>query len=73
MSVATMAKKKAPLGDQADDRQIVISVKGSAEFRDWLNDLADHQRISAVKVIELALVEYARNHGFTKAAPKRTK
>jgi hypothetical protein len=73
MSVGTMAKKKDAVGLPPDDRQIVISMKGSADFRDWLNELAEHQRISAVKVIELALVEYARNHGFPKAAPKRTK
>jgi hypothetical protein len=58
---------------KSDDRQIVISMKGSAEFRDWLHRLADDQRVSAVNVIELALVEFARNRGFKEAAPKRTK
>jgi hypothetical protein len=54
-------------------QQIVISMKGSAEFRTWLHELAAHQRISAVQVIELALVEFARNHGFNRVAPRRTK
>jgi hypothetical protein len=64
-------KRVAPPPDP-DPRQIVISIKGTAEFRDWLNELADHERVTSVAVIERALVEYAANHGFTKPAPKRT-
>jgi hypothetical protein len=76
--VAEMAKSKAPKGRTADEpkredpRQVVISMKGSAEFRDWLYELAEHERIKAVELLERAVVEYARNHGFTKIAPRRT-
>jgi hypothetical protein len=68
-----MAKKIAPkqAGDD-DPRQVVISIKGTAAFRDWLYELADFERIKAVELVERAVVEYARNHGFTKTAPKRT-
>lgn len=76
MSGTAVAKKKskaeAPPPEPTDPRPIVISIKGSAEFRDWLNELADHERVTSVAVIERALVEYAVNHGFTKPAPKRT-
>ena len=70
-----MAKKKAKPAkpEPIDLRQIVISMKGTAGFRDWLNELADHERVTSVAVIERALVEYAANHGFTKLAPRRTK
>lgn len=76
-SVAVVAKKKpkstpTPAPEPAEPRQIVISIKGTAEFRDWLNRLADHERVTAVAVIERALVEYAANHGFAEPAPKRT-
>lgn len=78
-----MAKKQAGSGrpkgrpkgttKPGPDRQVVLSIKGSTDFRDWLYELAEYQRLTAVQVIELALVEYARNHGFSKVAPKRTK
>ncbi len=71
-----VAKKKAmskAAEPPPDPRQIVISIKGTAEFRDWLNELADRERVTSVAVIERALVEYAANHGFTKPAPKRTR
>jgi hypothetical protein len=75
VSGAAVAKKKtkpeAP-PPEPDPRQIVISIKGSADFRDWLNRLADHERVTSVAVIERALVEYAANHGFAEPAPKRT-
>lgn len=66
-----MAKKKT--NETADSRHIVISLKGTEAFRDWVNELADHERITSVAVIERALVEYAANHGFKKPAPKRTR
>jgi hypothetical protein len=72
-AVAEMANKKTPERAGGDDaRQVVISMKGTAAFRDWLYELADHERIKAVELLERAVVEYARNHGFPKAAPKRT-
>ena len=74
MSGVAVAKKKSKPAPppEPDPRPIVISIKGSAEFRDWLNELADHERVTSVAVIERAVVEYAANHGFTKPAPKRT-
>lgn len=62
-----------PARSPSDVWKFVISVKGAVEFRDWLDEVAEHRRISAVQVIDLALVEYARNHAFPNAAPKRTR
>ena len=71
-----MAKKRAapprPAADKgADPRHIVISVKGSLEFRDWLMELAAFCRLRGVEVIDHALVHYARHVGFPKPAPPR--
>jgi hypothetical protein len=68
-----MAKKKtAPALESADTRAIVVSMKGTVEFRDWLNELADFDRSTAVQVMEKGAVAYAKQVGFPKPAPKRT-
>lgn len=67
-----MAKKQAAAAP-ADDRAIIVSMKGSVEFRDWLNRLAEFDRSTSVQVMEKGAVAYAKQIGFTEAAPKRTK
>lgn len=65
------AKKAAPM-QSADSRAIVVSMKGTVEFRDWLNELAEFDRSTSVQVMEKGAVAYAIQIGFLKPAPKRT-
>jgi hypothetical protein len=65
-------KKPAPAAESSDARAIVVSMKGTVEFRDWLNELADFDRSTAVQVMEKGAVLYAKQVGFAKPAPKRT-
>jgi hypothetical protein len=68
-----MAKKKAPpVMEAPDSRAIVVSMKGTVEFRDWLNELAEFDRSTSVQVMEKGAVLYAKQIGFTRPAPKRT-
>lgn len=68
-----MAKKKSVESPEtSDSRAIVVSMKGTVEFRNWLNELAEFDRSTAVQVIEKGAVAYAKHIGFTKPAPKRT-
>ena len=67
-----MPAKKAKRPANEDTRTIVLSMKGTDEFRGWLNELALHCHTTAVNVMELALVEYARRVKFPKNAPRRT-
>lgn len=67
------APGKAAAPPPRDEREWIVSIKGSPEFRDWLYELADQERMTAVQLIERAVVEYARNVKFPKPAPKRTK
>ena len=48
-----------------------LAVKGSAEWRDWVNALASHCRIDAAKLVDLALTSYAEEAGFKLPPPKR--
>jgi hypothetical protein len=69
---ATGPKKKAgrpkdPIGAKRN----VIAMRGTEEWRDWLNELADASRLPATILIDHALMEFAKNHGFKKPMPKR--
>lgn len=67
-----MAKAKNSSPQTADSRSIVVSMKGTVEFRDWLNELAEFDRSTAVQIMEKGAVLYAKQVGFGKPAPKRT-
>lgn len=71
-----MAKKKATAATtkaRADDgpRQTVLTIKGTPEWKAWLDDLGDHCRMPASTIVDHALVKYAKEMGFQKEAPRR--
>lgn len=61
-------KKSAP---KPEPKPTVISLKGSGEWRVWLQELSSHCRTDAAKVIDAALIDYAKTKGFMKKAPPR--
>lgn len=52
-------------------KQNVLSIRGTAEWRDWLGRLSDHCRLRSADVIDRALIAYARAEGFAEPAPRR--
>jgi hypothetical protein len=68
-----MAKKSAkPVPKPEDEpRKNVVSIRGTESWRAWLMGLAAFRRLSAVDVIDQALVEYAHKHGYKEEAPPR--
>jgi hypothetical protein len=74
--MATMAKKKAAPSatkakTSADRPAIAVTLRGSPEWKTWVECLADHCRLDVAKVIDRALVDYARKEGFKAEAPSR--
>lgn len=67
-----MARKTTTKVAPPDTRSIIVTLKGNPEFREWLNRLADHDRSTAVQVMERGVIAYAKQVGFTEPAPKRT-
>jgi len=63
----SVAKSKEPA---KVPRDMVVGMRGSPEWKGWLDRLADHCRLNKVDVIDLALVDYAQKMGF-EAPPKR--
>ena len=49
----------------------VLTIKGTDEWRAWLEELADYLRTPTSTIVDHALVRYAKEMGFPKEAPKR--
>ena len=62
-----MGRPPAPEGVKHN----VLSIRGTTEWRDWLNRLSEHCRLKSPDVIDRALIVYAKQEGFTEPPPKR--
>jgi hypothetical protein len=76
MGIAAVAKrtpkKKPPTPKRPPARKtIIVAVKGSPEWRDWLNRGADFLRLSTATVVDLAVISYLKANGFKEPPPKR--
>jgi hypothetical protein len=67
-----MGKKKAPPKRRAVEpiRKNIISVRGTEEWRDWLNEYAAFRRIPTTSLIDQVLAESAKRDGF-RTPPER--
>ena len=52
-------------------RTTVMTIKGTIEWKAWLDRLAEFSRLPNTILIDLALAEWAKNHGFQEPPPKR--
>lgn len=64
-----MAKKSS--ADEQPKKSIAITIKGSEEWRDWVNRGAKHCRRSVAVAIDDALVLYFKKSGFNEPPPER--
>jgi hypothetical protein len=75
LEVPTVAKKKAGGKVTADDgggqHPMIVQVRGSKEFKDWAEALAEFDSRSLASLVERSLKHYAQSIGFKKEAPKR--
>jgi hypothetical protein len=54
-----------------EPRPIALTIRGRADWKEWVGQLADHERISINELVDRALVRYAREIGFKAVAPER--
>jgi len=68
-----MAKKRTAAAAPAPQgpRRTVLTIKGTDEWRVWLEGLGEFLRTPTSTVVDHALVRYAREVGYTREAPKR--
>lgn len=69
---AAVAKKKVPINGTDEWRKppIVATVRGSAEWKAWLEGLAERRRQTVAGVIDSAVAQLARECGYPDP-PKR--
>jgi hypothetical protein len=63
LGAATMAKKKAKPKEPTDERVAVIVLKGSPEYREWLNDISRETLIPVASIVRDALAKWAKQRG----------
>lgn len=51
-------------------RETVVALKGSSEWKAWLDGFADHCRLGLADTVEQSLLWYARERNF-RGPPKR--
>jgi hypothetical protein len=67
----TPGKPVPPPARGVGAKPTAVTVKGSPEWREWVNRGARHCRTEVAKVIDAALVDYFKARGFTEEAPER--
>jgi hypothetical protein len=62
-----MAKKKAPEPKEAskDERVAVIVLKGSHEYREWLNSMSKDTLIPVASIVRDAVAKWATQRGYS--------
>jgi hypothetical protein len=69
---AVMAKKKAAASGRVQARRkVVLQMKGTEEWKGWLDGLSRRLRMPASSVVDNALVMYAKAQGYAEEAPER--
>lgn len=69
-----MAKKKAPktMNEATKERRAVaITLKGSEEWKGWVEMVAGRCRITVSSLIDLALTDFAKGKGIQEEPPER--
>jgi hypothetical protein len=75
--MATMARPKAKPGRAVEPKRVLkgkplaLTIRGSAEWRDWVERGAKHCRTDIAKLVDTALVKYLRSQDFDEPAPER--
>ena len=66
-----MAKKNANDAAGWAKKPIIMAMRGSAEYKAWLERLAEFDRSSVAEMTERSHARYAREIGFEEPPPKR--
>jgi len=68
-------KKTAPKAkakpSEPGRRRTVLTIKGTDEWREWLEGLGDHLRTQTSTIVDHALIRYAKEVGYAREAPRR--
>jgi hypothetical protein len=65
-----MGRKKSDPPDSPPRAHAVV-VKGTKEWKAWIEDAALHCRTNVSALVDVAVAEYARAHGYNVPPPQR--
>jgi hypothetical protein len=72
MGLATMARKKTTKPQPvAQRRTIAVTLKGSEEWKEWVEAGARFCRTDVAKLFDASVVHYLKTKGFEPEAPER--
>lgn len=67
-----MARKTTKPAEPGDGpRAAVLTIKGTAAWKEWLSELSAFMRTPTSTIVDHALIDYARAKGFKREAPER--
>ena len=52
-------------------KAVAVTLKGSEEWKAWIESLARHSRLDVSKLIDRAVIDFAKREGFEPEAPER--
>jgi hypothetical protein len=64
-------KKKPSHGPESKRQPTALTVRGSKEWREWLERGAEFCRTDTSKLVDISVAHYLRGQGFTEPPPKR--
>jgi hypothetical protein len=70
METAVMARKRAARAEPKR-RAMAVAIKGSAAWKDWIEEAASYCRMSVSALIDVAVTQYVMAQGFPKRPPER--
>jgi hypothetical protein len=70
MRTAAMGRKRLHPEDP-NRKPVALTIKGTEEWKKWLEEAALHCRLNVSALVDLAVTQYVKAQGFDKAPPKR--
>lgn len=64
-----MSRKRSE--PEPEPKVVVVGIKATSDWREWLQRGAKHCRTDAAKLIDAAVAEYLSKRGFTEKPPER--
>lgn len=64
-------RKQATAKAATGAKPTALTIRGSLDWRGWLERGADHCRTDVAKLVDAAVIEYLRGRGFEEMPPKR--
>jgi hypothetical protein len=71
MAKKKTVKAKVPVAKPSGAKPTALTIRGSLDWREWVERGAEHCRTDTAKLVDAALIDYLRSRGFAEDPPKR--